>query len=86
MFSHLKLCAVPQPAPPVPKPPKHLINVSAGTGKTRAAIAGVVRAVKLGMRVVIAVPTTSLGLDIHHDIEKLIPERVNDFEAVAFGL
>lgn len=73
MFSHLKLCAVPQPAPPVPKPPKHLINVSAGTGKTRAAIAGVVRAVKLGMRVVIAVPTTSLGLDIHHDIEKLIP-------------
>ena len=73
MLSHVKLRAAPQPAPPVPNAPKHLINVSAGTGKTRAAIAGVIRAVTLGMRVVVAVPTTSLGLDIHSDIEKSMP-------------
>ena len=73
MLSHVELRAAPQPAPPVPKPPKHLINVSAGTGKTRAAVAGVISAVKLGMRVVIAVPTTNLGLDIHHAIENFMP-------------
>lgn len=73
MLSHVKLRTAPQHASPLPKPPKHLINVAAGTGKTRAAIAGVIRAVKLGMRVVIAVPTTSLGLDIHNEIEALIP-------------
>ena len=73
MRSHIKLRAAPQPTPSLPKPPKHLINVSAGVGKTRAAVAGVEVAVQHGMRVVFTVPTTSLGLDIHHEIEKLIP-------------
>lgn len=73
IFSYVQMQAAPRRDAPLPPPPKHLINVGAGVGKTRAAVAGIIRAVELGMRAVIAVPTTKLGIDIHEQLEKQIP-------------
>ena len=70
---HIKRQAAPPSSDPIPDPPKWLFNVSAGVGKTRAMAGAAVEAVKLGLRVVIAVPTVRLGHDIQREIEKHLP-------------
>lgn len=70
---HIKRRAAPASSEPIPDPPRWLFNVSAGVGKTRAMAGAAVKAVKLGLRVVIAVPTTHLGFQIHQEIERHLP-------------
>lgn len=73
VLPHVKRRAAPASSEPLPEPPKWLFNVSAGVGKTRVMAAAAVEGVKKGLRVVVAVPTTRLGFEIHHEIEKHLP-------------
>ena len=73
VLPYVELNAKPHPRPDLPPPPKYLVNVSAGVGKTRVAVAAAKKAVECNMRVAISVPTTRLALDIHQQIEKHLP-------------
>ena len=73
ILPYVELKAKPDPRPELPPPPKYLVNVSAGVGKTRVAVAAAIKAVECNMRVAISVPTTRLALDIHQQIEKHLP-------------
>ena len=73
ILPYVELNAKPHPRPDLPPPPKYLVNVSAGVGKTRVAVAAAQKAVECNMRVAISVPTTRLALDIHQQIEKHLP-------------
>ena len=73
ILSYFELNAKLHPRPDLPPPPKYLVNVSAGVGKTRVAVAAAQKAVECNMRVAISVPTTRLALDIHQQIEKHLP-------------
>jgi hypothetical protein len=73
VLPYVELNAKPHPRPELPPPPKYLVNVSAGVGKTRVAVAAAIKAVECNMRVAISVPTTRLALDIHQQIEKHLP-------------
>lgn len=73
VLPHVKRRAAPASSEPTPDPPKWLFNVSAGVGKTRVIAAVAVEGVERGLRVVIAVPTTRLGFEIHREIERHLP-------------